>query len=118
SLQQSEMTSDQLKNQQQIIQNKVKMVNQQTDEAKETGDENRKSIHRMLEAFNDIHLATEAQSEAAQSITVTQEKNHQLIEKMLQSFERSKQDGEGLKDLSLKGQVQVEGLAELMGSFQ
>jgi methyl-accepting chemotaxis protein len=72
----------------------------------------------MLDAFQEISRATEVQAEAAQEITVSQEKNEQLIQKMLKSFERSKEDGKELIDSSKKGQTQVEDLASLMEQFE
>jgi len=72
----------------------------------------------MMDAFKEISIASEAQSEAAQNITMSQDKNHQLIDKMMESFERSKSDGEELKKFSIKGQEQVEDLSLLMEDFQ
>lgn len=72
----------------------------------------------MLEAFREINRATEAQSAAAQDITVTQDNNHQLIEKMMLSFERSVKDGEELKGLSIKGTGSMEDLTKLMENLK
>lgn len=114
----SETSTENLKAQTKLIQGKVDEMNRQTTAAKQTGDRNQEELKRMLKAFHEINRASEAQAEAAEEITESQEQNHLLISRMMESFERSKQDGEDLKELSMKGQAQVEDLSRLMDNFQ
>ena len=114
----SENTSEQLRHQKKLIQAGAKEVNLQTDEIKQNGNQNAEAMQKMLDAFTEINRATESQSEAAEKITIAKENNHQLIEKMMHSFMQSKDDGEELKDLSIKGKDSMEELSSLMGGFQ
>lgn len=114
----SETTSEQLRLQKEIVQAGAKKVNLQTDNIKENGNKNAEAMQKMLEAFVEINRAAESQSESAENITIAKENNHQLLDKMLRSFTQSKEDGEELKELSIKGKDSMEELSSLMSGFK
>lgn len=76
------------------------------------------AIEEMREGFGEISSASQQNADAAMTISDTIHETKNLLEKMLRSFVRSKDDGEHLKNLSTEGQRILINLVETMTFYE
>ncbi|WP_047982524.1 methyl-accepting chemotaxis protein [Ornithinibacillus contaminans] len=100
------------------VQAGAKKVREQMTIIEQDSNLNRNQIKEMLEGFQEIARASQAQAETAAGISESTNTTHQSLEKMLESFTRSIQDGEDLIGLSTKGKGTMEALSGTLENFQ
>ncbi|GGA73226.1 methyl-accepting chemotaxis protein [Ornithinibacillus halotolerans] len=100
-----------------IIQASAQEVKSQMDIIEQDSNLNQQQMKEMLAGFQELAKASQVQAENASDISESTNKNHQLLENMIDSFAKSMADGEELISLSGKGQASMETLAETINDF-
>ncbi|WP_010093756.1 methyl-accepting chemotaxis protein [Ornithinibacillus scapharcae] len=78
---------------------------------------NQQQMKEMLEGFREIAMATQTQAETASNISESTVSTNQSLEKMINSFTRSVEDGEHLMNLSSKGKDSMDALTQTINNF-
>ncbi|WP_047986122.1 methyl-accepting chemotaxis protein [Ornithinibacillus californiensis] len=112
-----EAKSEDEKRRTQIVQAGALKVKKQMDIIEQDSSLNNQQMKEMLEGFHEIASASQVQAETATGISESTNSNHQLLEKMIDSFSRSVADGEDLIQLSTVGKGSVETLYGTIEDF-
>ncbi|MEN2767745.1 methyl-accepting chemotaxis protein [Ornithinibacillus xuwenensis] len=110
--------SEEDKQRSELVHAGVEVVRKQMNIIENDSNLNQKQAKEMLEGFREIATASQSQAETASEISETTTINHKSLEKMIESFSRSVQDGEELILLSTKGKESMDTLSNTIEKFQ
>ncbi|WP_067730722.1 methyl-accepting chemotaxis protein [Oceanobacillus damuensis] len=117
-LEESESFSEMQQTQSAIVQKGAQEVRSQMNILEKDSQLNFHSMAEMREAFTEINRGSQSQAEEAGKISLSTEHTNKLLNKMMESFTKTVDEGEQLKSLSENGHESIEDLSSTMEGFQ